>query len=185
HRLFVEQFQAFRNCPFELCIAPFYKLRRRIFNLYVRSNTNVFNVPFPFQIVKSKDRSGDSASVYRWRSSKRSNQAAPRACSDQRTQLSKFEIVWKCVSTRPRGLVDEHHFGTVNSRYRREESIPITKSEKAHRFPVKFINDKIRHHSALIVPFVNDGAFLILLRIKVTNKRGITRTTRVGKPYVG
>src|SRR5262249_11047486 len=107
--------EGFLDPPLGLRIAPLWRLGRRIFFLDVRRPARVCARPFPLEVVERQGRRSDAAAVNRRGNDESADQPAPGPRPHERPDLPQSEIIWKRVSTRAGRLVDDHHFGTVDS----------------------------------------------------------------------
>src|SRR5262245_39946015 len=89
------------------------------------------------------------------------------------------------VTARTGRLVDDHHLWAVNSRDGRGSRLAVALREVAHQLSLEFVNDVIRDLSPVIVSFVNDRSFFVLLGIIISSEVRVPGTRRVWQPNIG
>src|SRR6188768_641741 len=183
-RVLLKQLYPFGNRSFELRIAPFDHIGRRVFNLDVRRDADIFDIPLPLQVIECQARRGDTTAVYCRRSAKCTDQSTPRACSNQRPEFAKVKHIRESVAARSGRLINDHHLRTEYPRQWRGRRLAVTQGEIAHRFPVKLVYDVVRHHAALVVSLVYHRSVSVLLGIKITRKIRITGARGIRQPNV-
>src|ERR1051325_1951978 len=95
-----------------------------------------------------------------------------------------MEHIRKGVATWASRLVDDHYFRSVDSCRRRSRWLTIALDEVSHQFSIQLVHNVICDLTAVVVAFVNDRTFFILLSVVVTSERCITGTRGIREPDI-
>src|SRR3954451_22893094 len=114
-RVCFEKLHAFCHGSLKLRIVTGQDLSRGILDFDIWRYTDIFDIPFSLQVIKSKTRSGYASAVDRRGSAECSNQTAPGSRTNERAELSQPEVKRESVTARPGRFVNNHHLRTVDT----------------------------------------------------------------------
>src|SRR5207245_10773956 len=88
------------NRPLKLRVASLTPGRRVVFDLDIRRNSDIFDLPFAAKSINGTVRCADIPAVHQSRDPGRSYKATPSAFADEGSGLRLFEEPRHCVATR-------------------------------------------------------------------------------------
>src|SRR5262245_53185915 len=111
-RVLLQLFHQPTDGSFELNVAAFAPGFRIEFDLDIRRDATVLDIPLAFRSVEGEVRRSHRAAVNQLRVATDADQSTPGAFADQRADLRAAEHIGQIVAARTGVFVDEHGFRT-------------------------------------------------------------------------
>src|SRR5262245_692861 len=139
-----------------------------------------FDDPLAFSAVDAEGRDRYVSAINERRCARDTDQAAPSAGANERSEAGLLEVKWKAVAARAAPSVDEHGFGTAVGDGGPGPILPISYPPVIERVTAQQFYKSIRDLAAAVESLVDDQPGFIKLRSKLSDQLGLSMPARIG-----